>query len=159
MSNWIGPTVKLLRNFAMHVLHNFFFGGVNINTTAFCLGRYSLLLLLKSYTTRPIMDAEGCSGLCQCRDRNFSYFSTARNHHPLWNPRPSPSSLNGPKIITRFPFVIWRIYKECRSLKFCTRPTQAGAIVMQIASGGKLRKQCDMIGLFLEGRGDIFSLQ
>ena len=30
---------------------------------------------------------------------------------------------------------------------------------MQIASGGKLRKQCDMIGLFLEGRGDIFSLQ
>ena len=47
MSNWIGPTVKQLWNYAMHVLHNFFV--FNTNTTAFCLGRSSLhLLLLKS---------------------------------------------------------------------------------------------------------------
>ena len=39
MSNWIGPTVKQLWNFAMHVLHNFF--GFSINTTTFCLGRSS----------------------------------------------------------------------------------------------------------------------
>ena len=43
----IGPTVKQLWNYVMHVLHNFF--GLNVNTTAFCLGRSSLhLLLLKS---------------------------------------------------------------------------------------------------------------
>ena len=47
MSNWIGPTVKELWNFAMHVLHKFF--GFNINATAFCLGQSSLhLLKLKS---------------------------------------------------------------------------------------------------------------
>ena len=47
MNNWIGPTVKQLLNYAMHVLNNFW--GANINTTAFCLGQYSLhLLLLKS---------------------------------------------------------------------------------------------------------------
>ena len=47
MSNWIGPTVKQLWNYAMHLLHNFF--GFDTNTTAFCLGRSSLhLLLIKS---------------------------------------------------------------------------------------------------------------
>ena len=47
MSNWIGPIVKQLWNYAMHVLHSFF--EFNINTTAFCWGRSSLhLLLLKS---------------------------------------------------------------------------------------------------------------
>ena len=47
MSNWIGPTVKQLWNYAMHVLYKFF--GFNINTTAFCLCWSSLhLLLLKS---------------------------------------------------------------------------------------------------------------
>ena len=47
MSNWIGPTVKQLWNYALHLLHNFF--GFNPNTTAFCLGQSSLhLLLLKS---------------------------------------------------------------------------------------------------------------
>ena len=52
MSNWIGPTVKQLRNYAMHVLHNFL--GFNTNTTAFCLGRSSLhLLLLKSSMADP----------------------------------------------------------------------------------------------------------
>ena len=46
MSNWIGPTVKQLWNYAMHLLHNF---GFNTNTTGFCLGLSSLhLLLLKS---------------------------------------------------------------------------------------------------------------
>ena len=44
MSNKIGPTVKQLWNYAMHVLHKFF--GFNINTTAFCLGQSSLHLLL-----------------------------------------------------------------------------------------------------------------
>ena len=47
MSNLISPRVKQLWIYAMHVLHNFF--GFNTNTTAFCLGRSSLhLLLLKS---------------------------------------------------------------------------------------------------------------
>ena len=47
MSNWIGSTVKQLWNYAMHVLHNFL--GLDTNTIAFCLGQYSLhLLLLKS---------------------------------------------------------------------------------------------------------------
>ena len=47
MSNWIGPRVKQLWNYAMHVLHKFL--GFNINTTAFCLGRSRLhLLILKS---------------------------------------------------------------------------------------------------------------
>ena len=50
MSNWIGPTVKQLWNFAINVLHNFL--GLNISNTPFCLGRYSLhLLLLKSSMT------------------------------------------------------------------------------------------------------------
>ena len=53
MSNWIGPTVKQLWNYAMHVLHNFF--RFNINTAAFCLGRSSLhLLLLKSSMHRHL---------------------------------------------------------------------------------------------------------
>ena len=47
MNNWIGPTVKQQWNFAMHVLHNIF--GFNINTTAFCLGRYSLHLNTLAY--------------------------------------------------------------------------------------------------------------
>ena len=38
------PTVQQLLNYAMHVLHNFL--GFRINKTAFCLGRYSLYLLL-----------------------------------------------------------------------------------------------------------------
>ena len=42
MNNCISPTVKQLWNYAMHVLHNF--GRFNINTTAFCLGKYSLHL-------------------------------------------------------------------------------------------------------------------
>ena len=43
----IGTTVKHELNNAMHVLHNFL--GFDINTTAFCLGQYSIhLLLLKS---------------------------------------------------------------------------------------------------------------
>ena len=47
MNNWIDPTVRQLRSYTMHVLHNF--QGFNTNTTAFCLGRCSLhLLLLKS---------------------------------------------------------------------------------------------------------------
>ena len=47
MNNWIGPTVKQVWNYAMHVLHIFL--GFNINTTASSLGQYSLhLLLLKS---------------------------------------------------------------------------------------------------------------
>ena len=44
MSNWIGPTVKQVWNYAMNVLNNFF--GFNIKTTAFCLGRSSLHILL-----------------------------------------------------------------------------------------------------------------
>ena len=44
MSNWIGPAVKQVWNYAIHVLHNFF--RFNINTTAFCLGRSSFHLLL-----------------------------------------------------------------------------------------------------------------
>ena len=40
----IGTTVKHELNNAMHVLHNFL--GFDINTTAFCLGQYSLRLLL-----------------------------------------------------------------------------------------------------------------
>ena len=44
MSNWIGPTGKQLWNYAMQVLHNFW--GLNINTTAFCLGQSSIHLLL-----------------------------------------------------------------------------------------------------------------
>ena len=41
MNNWIGPTVK-------HVLNNVL--RFDMNTTAFCFGRYSLhLVLLKSY--------------------------------------------------------------------------------------------------------------
>ena len=53
MSYWIGPTVKQLWNYAMQVLHKFF--RFNINTTAFCLGRSSLhLLLLKSSMTRLV---------------------------------------------------------------------------------------------------------
>ena len=40
MSNWIGPTVKQLWNYAMHVLHN---------TAAFCLGRSSLHILFHVY--------------------------------------------------------------------------------------------------------------
>ena len=47
MNNWIGQTNKQLWNFAMHKLHNLW--EFDINTTAFCLGLYSLhLLLLKS---------------------------------------------------------------------------------------------------------------
>ena len=47
MSNWISPTVKQLWKYVMYVLYTFF--GFDINTTAFCLGRSSLhLLILKS---------------------------------------------------------------------------------------------------------------
>ena len=43
---------KQLWNYAMHVLHKFF--GLNINTTAVCLGRSNLhLLLLKSSMVQP----------------------------------------------------------------------------------------------------------
>ena len=46
------PTVKQLKNFALHVLHKFF--TFNKNTTAFCLDRPSLhLLLLKSIADCP----------------------------------------------------------------------------------------------------------
>ena len=41
------PNSQTILNYAMHVLHKIF--GFNINTTAFCLGRSSIhLLLLKS---------------------------------------------------------------------------------------------------------------
>ena len=46
-------SMEFCHAWCMHVLHNFW--GVDINTTAFCLGQYSLhLLLLKSSMTKPI---------------------------------------------------------------------------------------------------------
>ena len=69
MNNWIGPTVKQLWKYAMHVQHNFF--GFNINTTAFCLGQSSLhlqgivyiddiiiMIILLSPTTKKLLHDE-----------------------------------------------------------------------------------------------------
>ena len=54
MNNWISPTVKQIRNFTLHVLHNLF--GCNITTTAFCLGRSCLhLVLLRSCMAKRIL--------------------------------------------------------------------------------------------------------
>ena len=44
MYNWNGPTVKHVWNNAVHGQHTFL--GFHINTTAYCLGQYILLLLL-----------------------------------------------------------------------------------------------------------------
>ena len=46
MNNRIDPKVKQVLNVSMHVMHNFLWGGVVINTTAYHLGLYSLQLLL-----------------------------------------------------------------------------------------------------------------
>ena len=51
MNSWIGPTIKQLLELC-HLCVKYFFG-FNIKTTAFCLGQYSLhLLLLKSSMVR-----------------------------------------------------------------------------------------------------------
>ena len=68
MSNWIAPTVKQLWKYTMHCY--FFLGGGNLNTTAFCLGRCSLhLLLLKS--SMPILTAKNRRSLMLWRGKMF----------------------------------------------------------------------------------------
>jgi len=75
MNNWIGPIVKQLGNYAMHVLHNFF--GFNI-TTAFCLGRSSLhFLILISSMARPIYHSSRCGKklfITYCLNNSLSLF-------------------------------------------------------------------------------------
>ena len=81
MSNWIGPTVKQLWNDAMHVFNNFF--GFNINTTAFCLGRSSLhLLILKSSMTQILVGSVN----------RFCYFGIFNDFHCLGSPSQASSS-------------------------------------------------------------------
>ena len=49
MNNWIGPTVKQLWNYAMHVLQIFF--GISIYATAFCFSQSAFI----SYNSRSIL--------------------------------------------------------------------------------------------------------
>ena len=59
MNNWIGPTVKRLWNDAIMccIILGFFY----LNTTAYCLGQYSLHLLLpKSSMVVLMIQTQGC---------------------------------------------------------------------------------------------------
>ena len=73
MNNWFGSTFKQVLNDAMNVEH--YFEGFDINTTAYCLGQYSLHLLLpkssklKMFVLRSLF---GASKICFYCIRRFT---------------------------------------------------------------------------------------
>ena len=80
MNNWIDPRVQQLWNFSTHVLY--ILGGFNINTTAFCLGRWSLhLILLKSSMPTQNWTCSLGSGTCWRQGREWRRRLARRERH------------------------------------------------------------------------------